>query len=206
MSPLSALLDLIFPPRPEEAHVAKLTLDQVSMRLDVRTIPHGVALMPYHDETIRALVCEAKYHNNSIAQKHIAACIQKRIEVTPRGTDGSLTIIPIPLSEKRIRERGYNQVAEIMRYVRMPQGVVTESQVLIRTRHTIPQTQLAKEQRRTNVIGAFVVSPHATRAIEKKHILLVDDVTTTGSTLDEARRALIRGGAKKVTVLAFAHS
>jgi ComF family protein len=110
-------------------------------------------------------------------------------------------ITPIPLSEQRFAERGYNQVdliahplARLMRWQYLPGA-------LRRSRHTRSQVGLSASERYDNVSGAFLAKSHF---ITGKTILLMDDVATTGATLDSASRSLIEAGAAKVYALTFA--
>jgi ComF family protein len=110
-------------------------------------------------------------------------------------------ITPIPLSEQRFVERGYNQVdliahplARLMRWQYLPGA-------LCRSRNTRSQVGLSAKERRDNVSGAFLAK---SQLVTGKTILLVDDVATTGATLDSASSSLIEAGAAKVYALTFA--
>jgi ComF family protein len=110
-------------------------------------------------------------------------------------------IAPIPLSRQRFAERGYNQVdliahplARLMRWQYLPGA-------LHRSRHTRSQVGLSASERCENVSGAFLAK---SQLITGKTILLMDDVATTGATLDSASRSLIEAGAAKVYALTFA--
>ena len=114
-------------------------------------------------------------------------------------------VIPVPLHGKRQRERGYNQAELLARAVARMQGLPVRTDILQRTRMTEPQTRLAREERIRNVAGAFALtSPAAADAVRGKRILLVDDVTTTGSTFDAAAAALRAAGVASIWGLAFA--
>ena len=75
---------------------------------------------------------------------------------------------------------------------------------LVRTRPTQPQIGLTARQRQHNVNGAFLVPPRQRRAVEDRHVLLIDDVITTGATVSAATKALLTAGAQSVDVLALA--
>lgn len=111
-------------------------------------------------------------------------------------------MIPIPLHPSRLRWRGFNQAEEIAkplsRFLRIPLA----PHALARTRRTLPQARLEKEQRPQNVLGVFKVQlPELAR---NKTVILVDDVCATGSTLSSAASALKAAGAKKVCALVLA--
>lgn len=111
-------------------------------------------------------------------------------------------VVPVPLAPSRERQRGYNQgrllAAEVARHLDLP----LDCSVLIRLRDTPPQTSLPRVRRLENVRGAF----RALRKLSGARILLVDDVTTTGATIEAATRALRRRGAVWVGALALART
>ena len=110
-------------------------------------------------------------------------------------------IIPVPLSNQRLTERGYNQVDLIAHPLARIMNWQYKPGVLRRARHTISQVGMNPGQRKVNVKGAFIAER---MGLAGKTCLLVDDVTTTGSTIDSAAGALIDAGAAKVLALTFA--
>jgi ComF family protein len=113
-------------------------------------------------------------------------------------------ILPVPLHPKRLRWRGFNQSVLLARQVSWAYGTPMDPFVLLRCRETPPQTQLTEQERRKNMRGAFAVNPD--KPIKKKRILLIDDVYTSGATVNECSRALRRAGAKEVYVLTLARA
>lgn len=107
----------------------------------------------------------------------------------------------VPLHRRRRRERGYDQSALLAKVIARNLMLPFESKVLKRTRPTEQQAALATVDRRSNVQGAF----QATCRLDGRSVLLVDDVSTTGATIDAAARALREAGAGSVTGLVFAH-
>ncbi len=116
-----------------------------------------------------------------------------------RGADA---ICPVPLAFERLAERGFNQAHEIARRVAAACAVPLRPGLLRRTRHTAAQMDLALADRRRNVRGAFV----ARGDLASRHVVVVDDVMTTGATLDEVAAALKRAGAARVTNLVVART
>ena len=104
-------------------------------------------------------------------------------------------IIPVPLSSERLAARGYNQTEVIFRPWANQQGFQW-CDILIRTQKTMPQWELTLKQRKSNIKGAFTVT-HLEQ-IQGKEILLVDDIFTTGTTMDECARVLKKAGAASV--------
>ena len=113
-------------------------------------------------------------------------------------------IVPVPLHPKRLRWRGFNQAVLLGREVSRLWRIPMDSFILFRSRETPPQTQLAEEERRRNVRRAFLPNPE--KALEGKTLLLVDDVYTSGATVNECSRALLDAGAKEVHVLTLART
>lgn len=107
----------------------------------------------------------------------------------------------VPLHKSRRRERGYDQSALLARHVAHSIGKGHEC-TLVRTRRTQQQALLERDARSQNVAGAF----QARHALQGEHVLLIDDVATTGATLGAAAQALRRSGAGSVTGLVFAHA
>jgi ComF family protein len=200
---IRALLDVILPPRQEELLVRTLDTYDVAALCDVQNSLHGWSIAPYDDPRVRALVWEAKYHHNEHALTLIGHALFRALN---EHIQKPVCIVPIPLSERRARERGYNQVAEALRLGAQDSHLAILPHALTRIRETVPQTQLTRKQRLTNVVGCFAVSDDALPHVKGAHVVVVDDVVTTGATLREARLALMRAGAAKVEVLAFARS
>lgn len=104
-------------------------------------------------------------------------------------------VVPIPLSAKRFSERGYNQVGVISQPLALIHKWTYAPNALKRTKHTRSQVGLNISQRLENVTNAFAANPHV---VKNKKILLMDDVATTGATLNSATSALLDAGASHV--------
>ena len=113
-------------------------------------------------------------------------------------------IFPVPLHPRRLRERGFNQAALLARRVGASLKIPVEYTVLKRLRWTEPQIGLSPRQRAENVRGAFGMTNG--EAVRDRTVLLVDDVFTTGETVDQCVRELKRGGAREVVVLTVART
>ncbi|NUP07025.1 MAG: ComF family protein [Polyangiaceae bacterium] len=111
-------------------------------------------------------------------------------------------VVAVPLHPKRLVDRGFNQAALLARSAARELGARFDTGLLVRTTATLAQARLSAEERRTNVDGAFT----ARRAdrIRGRRVLLVDDVVTTGATMEACRRALLDAGAAEVVTLALA--
>ena len=107
-------------------------------------------------------------------------------------------LIPVPLSKKRRRGRGYNQAGLLAEALAGLTGIPEENKLLLRTVDTRPQRRLSAQERKNNLKNAFQMSK---KIVQLEKVLLIDDIYTTGSTVDAASEALMRAGVKKVYVL-----
>ncbi len=108
-------------------------------------------------------------------------------------------ILPVPLHASRLRRRGFNQALLLARPLARRRHLPTPHSLLVRSRRTRPQVGLSEKVRRRNMAGAFTVTEP--RRVRNRAILLVDDVYTTGATLEECAATLRRAGAKRVDAL-----
>ncbi len=113
-------------------------------------------------------------------------------------------IVPVPLHPKRLRWRGFNQSVLLGRELSRAFDLPLDPFVLKRKVETPPQTQLSEEERHKNVRGAFLMNPE--KSIENRSVLLLDDVYTSGATVNECSRCLKRAGANEVYVLTLARA
>ena len=111
-------------------------------------------------------------------------------------------ILPLPLHPQRLAERGYNQSLEIARHLTVALGLPLDRHSLVKTRPTRPQAELALQARKANLKGVFECRAN----LAGEHVLLVDDVLTTGTTLDEAARVLKLHGAARVSACVVART
>jgi len=113
-------------------------------------------------------------------------------------------ILPVPLHIERLRWRGFNQSLLLAQAIGQRQQTRVDPFLLERTRPTIPQTQLSEKERRNNVRGAFAINKP--QSLQEKCILLIDDVYTSGTTVDECARVLRQHGAAAVDVFTLARA
>jgi ComF family protein len=161
---------------------------------------HQLRAWAVFDGPIRQVLHSLKYRRNLSLGDTLAQAMAQDIGKLNWSID---IVVPIPLSDKRRRERGYNQVAlvamplaDILKWMYKPQA-------LKRIRETQSQVGLSLEERRVNVTNAFQAD---TRLVSDKSVLLMDDVATTGATLSAAASALTVAGAKKVYALTLARA
>lgn len=147
-----------------------------------------------------SLIAKFKFYNDAAWAQHFALLMQS----APHADDALLNahfLIPIPLSIERLAQRGFNQ-SQILAQHLSPQK--TQFQTLLRLKNTAPQSTLKRSQRLTNLTGAFAVAPLKAASLRSKNILLIDDVVTSGATLNFAARVLKQAGASHVGALVLA--
>lgn len=111
-------------------------------------------------------------------------------------------VIPVPMTKKSLLKRGFNQSVLIAREISRWRGIPLDIDSLQKTKETVPQVGLKAEERMKNLRGAFSVSGD----LRGKNVLLVDDVMTTGTTLMECSKALLKAGAESVACLVVART
>ena len=112
-------------------------------------------------------------------------------------------VLPVPLSTDRLRERGFNQAALLARHLARAK---TDVHTLLRLHATEAQSSLPRAQRLRNLRGAFAVEPHRAAALRGQRVVLIDDVMTTGATLQAATLALREAGVAHVTAVVLART
>ena len=147
---------------------------------------------------MRECIHSLKYDHNQALGEFFAEDLAVLVRL--EGWDLDI-VVPVPLSPTRQRERGYNQSALLARPIGLILGKPFTTFGLIRIRDTRSQVELTAAERKVNVEGAFKAEREI---VEGKRILLVDDVTTTGSTLRECAKALKEGGAAEIYCLTLA--
>ncbi|WP_291588397.1 ComF family protein [Comamonas sp. UBA7528] len=143
-----------------------------------------------------------KLHAQPAIGRHLAQWLQQHA-AWPALRDGCALTIPIPLSPQRLRSRGYNQALLLARALDCP---AIQPQLLQRTHDTPTQMRQGRAARLRNLRGAFSVPPQHQGLLRGKTVLLVDDVITTGATLQAAAQALLAAGASQVHAVALART
>ena len=202
------LIDFLFPPRRDERIVRRAEACAVAalvspMLVSVSGEMQATALLPFRNPLVRALIHEAKYRGNERAFALLGGALREYLsEWTAEEGFGEICLIPIPLSEARKKERGYNQVEKVLRYAARDVSFSIDTKSLIRLRDTASQTALSGSARRKNMSGAFGAAPGLNSSCT---YLLIDDVLTTGATMHAGASALAAAGITRITLLALAH-
>lgn len=154
-----------------------------------------------YEAELQYLLAELKFHGKLWIAPLLGALLADSMPESFCATP--FLLIPLPLSPQRLKERGYNQTYELARPVVAKFSFEMDEGALVRCRHTSPQSGLSEAGRALNIRGAFQAEP---KKVEGRHILLVDDIMTTGHTLREAARTLLTAGAKGISLLVVART
>ncbi len=169
-----------------------------------------IATPPDFDRARAAVVYDDASHGLIVSFKHA-----DRTDLAPmfaawlnRAGGGLFTpgaiVAPVPLHRRRLFARRYNQAALLARALAREAGLAFAPDLLTRVRATPSQKELSADARRRNVAGAFAASAPFANEIEGAHVILIDDVLTTGATLSACARAARRAGAARVDALVIA--
>ena len=154
---------------------------------------YGAALLNYNDAAKNSMV-QIKYHNKREYLDFYGAALAVRYERTIRKMNVDV-IIPVPVHPSRRRKRGFNQAEVLAKIVGERLGIPVRTDLLKRTKKTLPQKELSAGERLKNLSGAFR-SEEIPQEIRR--VLLVDDIYTTGSTIEACTRALKASGVQTV--------
>ena len=207
------IVDTILPLRGRSARTKGRTAEDIPLVPTVHELLQTriTTLMDYRQSEVQDLVRSLKYDGSGyaarLAAQLLADFLREEISSHRSFSQKKVLIVPVPLHSSRARERGFNQIELVLKALPQEFRNGTFSTLmpgaLLRIRKTEQQTRLPRSKRLSNVAGAFAV--FEPDFVNKKHIFLIDDVTTTGATLVNAATPLRRAGAE-VTLLALARA
>ena len=186
MKILVQIFDALFPPRATQLLVRSVTSPDITTYYLPRRIQNTLCLSSYQEPLIKALITEIKFYGSTIARRHLATLLETLLATQTT----SIVLIPIPLSARRERERGYNQVTVVLESLHPRETITIDTNLLKRSRHTTAQTSLKREDRLKNLTGAFVCEPERALSYKDCTFIIIDDVLTTGATMLAARAAI----------------
>lgn len=162
----------------------------------------SVARAPFlYDGQIIKLIHNLKYFGQKYVGEYLSEFLVEEYTLNKFNAD---LVVPIPLNSNRLKQRGYNQAETLCKSFGEKLGLKINNTNFIRTIDTPTQTALNKAERKKNLENAFkVIDKHIFKG---KTILLIDDVYTTGATLEEASKTLLKSGVKSVVCLTLAHT
>ena len=163
---------------------------------------YGYSLFRYEDDVI-GLVHQLKFAEKISYARSIGEMLLTKIEREVLPEQGRPDcLLPVPLHRSRLRQRGFNQSMEISRIIAKKLEIPIDYDAVVRQRITVSQTGLNAQQRRKNIKDAFCVVVDN----NYKHVLIIDDVVTTGSTVNELARILKKSKVERVGVLSIARA
>lgn len=153
----------------------------------------------HYEEPISSVIHLMKYEGYFALAEPLAAMMA---QAWPRWATPVDFLVPVPLHTRRRRKRGYDQAALLARHLGRILEIPVAERILERSRHTRPQVGLDAEKRQDNVKGAF----SAVGRVDNQHLLLIDDVYTTGATMSAAAETLLYAGAATVSAYCLARA
>lgn len=176
-------------------------INKLSGRLPIR---HGWAFLRFQKGGIvQHLLHQLKYNNHPEIGERLGHAYGRELAVADYAREFDL-IVPVPLHRSRLRHRGYNQSTQFARGLSEALGISWDESISIRTRGTATQTHKSKAERWENVKDVFSVEKQL--QLEQKRVLLVDDVITTGATLEACGQHLIACGCASVSIACIAEA
>ena len=149
-----------------------------------------------------SLIAQLKFQSQPGWARHFALLMHSTPFVAD-AVEQAQVLIPIPLSFQRLSERGFNQSLVLSQQLSREKTLTSS---LLRMRNTLAQSSLPRNERLTNLKGAFAVAPFMAAQLRGQRILLIDDVMTSGATLNAAAQVLKQAGAARVSALVFART
>jgi ComF family protein len=155
-----------------------------------------------YNHILRKIIGDLKYRDQTFLAKKFAPILFAKAK---KEIDDCDIVIAVPLHFKKLRKRKFNQAVLLAKnLLKLAPQLVFFPDLLLKSKHTRPQIELKKQERENNLKNIFVVNKKYTGIVRGKKILLLDDVTTTGATLENCAKILKKCGAKKVVVLTVA--
>jgi ComF family protein len=162
----------------------------------------GLRMVSAYQEPLRSCIRAFKYSGNKRLARPLGTLL---VQAYKRAGLAADMIIPVPLHAQRLRQRGYNQAQLLAEVCSAELGIPLDISLLTRVRATAAQADLSGRERWKNVAGAFLLHPQSNpRVLYKRNILLIDDVCTTGATLEACAAPLFAAGANTVWGLVLA--
>ncbi len=155
-----------------------------------------------YDGTMRRIIHDLKFHDRHDGRRLFGRWLAET--GADLLADSDALLVPVPLSRMGLLRRRFNQAAILAQEVARRSGHAFAPLALLRTRRTASQVGLTRDQRRDNVRGAFAIRDGQKKQVAGRPVILIDDVVTTGATARACARALLKGGAIRVDVLALA--
>lgn len=207
---LESVLNFVFPKETHVRELETLTTEDLQSQLPKAPRRHdATSLFDYRNSKVRSIIWEIKYKKNKhfafmcaeLLSEEILDYVYEKKQIYPQAT---FLLLPVPTSDKRRRQRGYNQtelVGDLIKKMIPPLRYCT--QTLRRDVHRSSQTKKSRAERETNVAGCFsVLNP---QHIKNNIVIVFDDVITTGATMDEVCKEIQKHKPKEIVRMTIAH-
>lgn len=187
--PLQFIIDALYPPTEHELLLRSITPSSFTQWYHPRFIEGTTVLSEYTLPQIQAAISACKFEHSYHAARLLTTLIATHLQNLP---SQSTVLIPLPLSRRRFRERGFNQVERVLTQLpKLPYPCTMVNNLLIRSIHTKPQTSLTRIERLKNMQSAFTINTSALHKLDTiERVIICDDVLTTGATMTAAKKAL----------------
>jgi ComF family protein len=207
--------DTVAPPDPFIRRIENMSPAEFvehTQRIDRAAEIEGItSFFSYKDPLVKAAIIEVKSYGNRKISRLLGSVVWDSLvedlsELEVFKNFSSPLLIPIPMTKKSKRKRGWNQCKLIAREISAKAGSLSPNlrlDILVKSKETDDQVGKSRSERFTNLKGCFSVA--CPEALRGRNVIIFDDIATTGATLHEARRTLLKAGAKRAFCIAIAH-
>ena len=203
--------DIFFSTTPSQLTVEMLSSNDLFPHIRTYSVSSHRTFLSYEHTMVRALLWEAKFSHNQKAFDVLGSLLANYLK---HHRFEKHILVAVPLAKERERERGYNQITEILNASQkiIPELIIN-TKLIKKVQHTPPQTTLQRADRLKNLNDAFMLNTKESAQIQNYYknlhqdtprLLIIDDITTTGATLREIKK-VVKGGGFAATTLALAH-
>ncbi len=181
-------------------------------QIEERNTENIIAVFEYHNLLIKKIIWDLKYHHRPYLGQKLGEILYNELledisDIKIYTAGSPIFVIPVPISKMKMRKRGYNQAQKIAQGFCNKESkdvMMVKTNIVIKKIETIPQAKITSRSKRLkNIRGTFEIKKKSN--VKGKTIIIIDDVTTTGGTINEIIKILKKAGAKKVIGFAVAH-
>lgn len=196
------IIDVIFPPHESIQQIKNETPETFQSYFSPSKFCDCIVLSDYSNQRVKAAIKANKFHDSDKAAKLLSVLVKQWLDTTQ---SEPVIFVPIPLSQTRQKERGYNQVRRILEKIPATNFEIIE--LITKTKDTKSQTSLKRAERLKNTDGVFLFNQQKHAVPNPCRIILIDDVITTGATMQAASKVLAKNLPKdcELICLALAH-
>ena len=202
---IEKILSVIFPSKKYYFNLDKIPKSPQHTNADI------FSFFDYQSSKGRELIYYIKKYRDPLLSQKIAGYIYNELleELSEKNEFGYFLnplVIPIPITEKRYNERGFNQTHDIAKYISEHVKGQAYYDILYKTKETKKQALISQRHKRImNVLHSFGIRDRYTKNIQDQDIILIDDLYTTGATVNEARRVLLKNKVRNIIIITIAH-